>query len=66
MNTNAFGGVWSTSVLCHLAESGCLDIACKFNTRSYYGLIENGPGRSFYRLPVSAKLGAARADNREL
>ncbi|MBI3920197.1 MAG: hypothetical protein HY318_02170, partial [Armatimonadetes bacterium] len=52
LNTNHFGGVWCASVLCHLAASGCLDIACKFNTRQFYGLIDNAPDGGFYRQPV--------------
>ena len=53
LNTNYFGGVWCASVLCDLAASGACDIACKFNTRSFYGLIENKPGdKGFYRMPV--------------
>jgi hypothetical protein len=52
LNTNYFGGVWSASVLCHLAASGVLQAACKFNTRQYYGLVDNAPGGGFYRQPV--------------
>lgn len=52
LNTNVFGGVWCASVLCHLAASGCLDIALKFNARQYYGLIDNGPGQRYFRQPV--------------
>ncbi|NPV45840.1 MAG: hypothetical protein HPY69_02680 [Armatimonadetes bacterium] len=52
LNTNYFGGVWSASVLCHLAASGAADIVCKFNTRQFYGLVDNAPGGGFYRQPV--------------
>jgi hypothetical protein len=53
LNTNYFGGVWCASVLCDLAASGACDIACKFNTRDFYGLIENKPGdKGYFRMPV--------------
>jgi hypothetical protein len=52
LNTDAFGGVWSSAVLCSLAASGNLDIVCKFTTRSFYGLTENAPGGGFYRQPI--------------
>lgn len=53
LNTNAFGGVWCASVLCGMAATGDLDLALKFNTRDYYGLIENKPGdRGYFRMPV--------------
>jgi hypothetical protein len=52
LNTNAFGGVWCASVLCHLAACGALDIACKFNTRQFYGLIDNKADKGYYRQPV--------------
>lgn len=52
LNTNYFGGVWCASVLCHLAASGCADIVCKFNTRQFYGLVDNAPGGGFFRQPV--------------
>jgi len=52
VNTNWFGGVWCASVLCNLAACGCLDIACKFNTRQYYGLIDNAPDGGYFRQPV--------------
>lgn len=52
LNTNYFGGVWSASVLCHLAASGAADIVCKFSTRQFYGLVDNAPGGGFYRQPV--------------
>ena len=52
INTNYFGGVWYASVLCNLASGGKADIVCKFNTRSYYGLIENGTDKNYFRQPV--------------
>ena len=53
LNTNYFGGVWCASVLCDLAASGACDIACKFNTRDFYGLIENKPDdKGYFRMPV--------------
>jgi hypothetical protein len=40
-------------VLCDLAASGVCDIVCKFNTRQFYGLIDNKPGdQGYYRQPV--------------
>lgn len=52
VNTNWFGGVWCASVLCNLAACEALDISCKFNTRQYYGLIDNAPDGGFFRQPV--------------
>lgn len=52
VNTNYFGGVWCASVLCNLAANGNGDAAFKFNTRNFYGLIENGEGKNFYRQPI--------------
>ncbi|MBI2300071.1 MAG: hypothetical protein HYU66_14200 [Armatimonadetes bacterium] len=52
LNANAFGAVWRASALCHLAASGCLDIACLFTTRSYYGVIENAPEHGYHRQPA--------------
>lgn len=52
INTNYFGGVWSAYVLCDVAASGCAEAMFKFNARDFYGLIENGKGHDFYRLPV--------------
>ena len=52
INTNYYGGVWCASVLCSLAANGKADIVCKFNTRSYYGLIENGVDKNYFRQPV--------------
>ena len=52
VNTNVFGGVWTASALCHLAKSPC-DIAMKFNTRQYYGIVDHSPiDRSYMRVPV--------------
>lgn len=52
INTNYWGGVWCASVLCNLASTGHPDIVCKFNTRNYYGLIENDSAKGYYRQPV--------------
>jgi hypothetical protein len=54
LNTNVFGGVWCAAVLCDLAASGACDVACKFNTRQFYGLIDNKPGGGggYFRQPV--------------
>ncbi len=52
INTNYYGGVWCASVLCNMAAYGKADVFCKFNTRNYYGLIENGKNKNFYRTPV--------------
>lgn len=53
LNTNSFGGVWCAAVLCDLAASAACDIACKFNTRQFYGLIDNKPGNGgYFRQPV--------------
>lgn len=52
LNTNHFGGVWCASTLCHLAASGCADIVCKFNTRQFYGLVDNAPDGGYLRQPV--------------
>jgi len=52
VNTNTFGGVWLASTLCHLARSGCCDLALKFNTRQYYGLIDQDAAGAYMRIPV--------------
>lgn len=52
LNTNAFGGVWWASVLCHIASAGAAADAAKFNTRYYYGLAEMAEGDRAYRYPV--------------
>ena len=52
VNTNWFGGVWCASVLCNLAACGGVDIALKFNTRQYYGLVDNAPEDGYFRQPV--------------
>lgn len=52
VNTNVFGGVWNASALCNLMKSGACDIAMKYNTRQYYGLIDHGPDDEYMRTPV--------------
>jgi hypothetical protein len=52
VNSNVYGGVWSASVLCNLAAQGKADVVCKFNARNYYGLIDNGLEKTYYRQPV--------------
>jgi len=52
VNTNYFGGVWCAEVLLGMAATGCVDIAMKFNTRSYYGLVENRPEGGYMRQPI--------------
>ena len=52
VNTNTFGGVWLASTLCHLARSGCCDMALKFNTRQYYGLVDHDAAGAYMRVPV--------------
>jgi hypothetical protein len=53
VNTDCFGGVWCASVLCNLAVSGSLDIALKYNTRHFYGLLhQGGPDNQYFRPPI--------------
>jgi hypothetical protein len=53
VNTNYFGGVWSAALLTDMATNGAADMIAKFNTRQYYGLIENNPENDgFFRQPV--------------
>lgn len=52
LNTNYFGGVWCAAALCSMAQSGCLDAAYKFNTRQFFGLIDNSRDGGYFRQPV--------------
>lgn len=52
LNTNFWGGVWWSSVLCRIAATGNGAGAMKFNTRNYYGLAEMAAGDCAYRYPV--------------
>jgi len=52
VNTNTFGGVWLASTLCHLMRSGACDLALKFNTRQYYGLIDHDASGAYIRTPA--------------
>jgi hypothetical protein len=51
VNTNVLGGVWLASSLCHLMRGGC-DLALKFNTRQYYGLIDHDASGAYIRTPA--------------
>ena len=52
VNTDTFGGVWLASSLCHLMRSGACDLALKFNTRQYYGLIDHDASGEYMRTPA--------------
>ena len=52
VNTNFFGSIWCVSVLTNMAKNGKADAMFKFNTRNYYGIIDNAGDDDFLRLPI--------------
>ena len=52
VNTNFFGSIWCMSVLTNMAKNGKADAMFKFNTRNYYGIVDNAGDDDFLRLPI--------------
>ena len=53
LNLNYFGGTWYAATLCSMAASGAIDIAFKYNTRQYFGILNNAVGSGqYYRPPL--------------
>ncbi|RLA55519.1 MAG: hypothetical protein DRR04_14745, partial [Gammaproteobacteria bacterium] len=56
LNTGYFGGVWNAAVLCSMAGSDSLDLAFKYRSRSFYGVLTAGPdavlGHKYCRSPL--------------
>lgn len=53
LNLNYFGGTWYAATLGAMAASGVVDIAFKYNTRQYFGILNNAVSSGeYYRPPL--------------